>query len=222
MSSPKRHNGSYTTYNSIRLVKGGKAYFDLLHDLFKRATHSIYIRVYIWDDDATGTAIANQLIEAAERNVAVYVIADGYASQRLSRGFIKNLKSHGIRFRYFEPLLRSSHFYFGRRMHEKIVVVDGMHALVGGINFADRYNDIDGIPAWLDYAIYTEGEAARKLYQYCAASWNIGDHPQFLLPEPFQRKHTCSIKDSRNDWIKRKHEVWNTYFNLFNRSARQD
>jgi len=47
----------------------------------KKAKHSIYIRIYIWDDDTTGTLIADQLIKAAQKNVAVYVSADGYASQ---------------------------------------------------------------------------------------------------------------------------------------------
>jgi cardiolipin synthase len=67
--------------------------------------HSISIRIYIWEDDATGTLIADQLFKAIQKNVAVFVIADGYASQCLSKEFIKHLRNQRIHFRYFEQLL---------------------------------------------------------------------------------------------------------------------
>ncbi|MGZ8536923.1 MAG: phospholipase D-like domain-containing protein [Flavisolibacter sp.] len=218
MSSHKKSYFYYTTHNHIRLVKGGATYFSLLREIIEKAKHSIYIRMYIWDDDTTGTAIAKQLIEAAKKNVAVYIIADGYASQGLSRGFIRNLKNHGINFRYFEPLLRSSHFYFGRRMHEKLIAVDGSVALIGGINFADRYNDIEDLPAWLDFALYTEGESARQLYQYCAADWKTVKIIPAVLSDQRIKGSSCSVRVCRNDWVKRKHEIWKTYFDLFNRA----
>ena len=177
MSQGKIQN-RYTVHNVIQLIKGGDFYFQLLGELIDKARHSIFIRVYIWDDDATGTRIADHLIKAAERKVEIYIVADGYASQCLSKGFIRNLREKGIRFRYFEPLLKSSHFYFGRRMHEKLVVIDGLYALVGGINFADRYNNVDSIPAWLDYALYVKGESAYQLYQYCANDWKVKNRLQ--------------------------------------------
>ena len=80
----------------------------LLKQLIEKAKHSIYIRIYIWDDDTTGTLIADQLIKAAQKNVAIFIIADGFASQCLSKEFIKHLRNHRIHFRYFEPLWRSS------------------------------------------------------------------------------------------------------------------
>ena len=149
MSQGENKNPHYTLHNKIKLIKGGSEYFTLLGEMIAKAKHSIYIRVYIWDDDATGTRIAEQLIKAAKNNVSIFIVCDGYASQCLSQEFIKILRSHGIHFRFFEPLLKSSHFYFGRRMHEKVVVIDGLYAMVGGINFADRYNDVDGNPPWL-------------------------------------------------------------------------
>jgi cardiolipin synthase len=218
MSSGSLHNSFYTVHNKIRLVRGGPEYFNLLGELIEKAQHTIYIKIYIWDDDATGTLIARRLIEAAKRNVTVYVTADGYASQGLSRGFINNLKKYGIHFRYFEPLLRSSHFYFGRRMHEKIVAIDGTHSLIGGINFADRYTDVDGVPAWLDYAVYVEGDASCQLFKYCAATWHSEENCHLPEKMPWPTENPCSVKLIRNDWVKRKHEIWRSYFNLFNRA----
>lgn len=203
----------YTVHNEVELVRGGADHFDLLYRLIDNAKESIYIRIYILDDDHTGSVIAEKLVSAARRNVQVYILADGYASQGLSHAFRSRLLSNGIHFRYFEPLLRSTHFYFGRRLHEKIVVVDRLHALVGGINMADRYNDIDAIPAWLDYSIYVKGEAAFHLYKYCASDWSAELDPS--LPDDLPL-HQCSVRVSRNDWVKGKHQVWRTYFNWFN------
>lgn len=215
MSFGKINNTSvYCTHNKIRLVKGGIEYFTLLGQLLNEAKKSIYIKIYIWDDDETGMHIANQLIDAVKRNVSVFVVADGYASQRLSKRFVKWIKQNGIRFKYFEPLLKSHHFYFGRRMHEKLVVIDGEKALVGGINFADRYNDIESRSAWLDYALLVEGEAAEQLHKYCQSSWgnSKGDLFKKTLP-PID--NVCSVRISRNDWVNGKHEVWRTYSNWF-------
>lgn len=214
--SDKKHPSYYTIHNKLELVKGGSEYFELLRNLVAKAKHSIYIRMYIWDNDETGREVAECLVEAAKRNVAVFVTADGYASQSLPRLFIKNLQDHGIHFRYFEPLLRSTHFYFGRRLHEKIVAIDGTDALVGGINLANHYNDMGPTPAWLDYALHVQGEAAYKLLTYCAADWQ--QQMNVILPTVpvFPKDNECSVRISRNDWVKRKNNIWKTYFDWFN------
>src|SRR5687767_9805013 len=217
MSQGKIQN-RYTSHNAIRLVKGGASYFQLLEDLINNARHSIFIRIYIWDDDVTGTNIANQLIKASQRKVDIYIIADGYASQCLSKAFIKRLRDSGIHFRYFEPLLKSSHFYFGRRMHEKLIAIDGLHALVGGINFADRYNDMDGIPAWLDFALYVKGQSAYQLFNYCVSNWNLEKSLHQPCINTDMQKANCSVRISRNDWVKGQHQVWKSYFDLFNQA----
>jgi phosphatidylserine/phosphatidylglycerophosphate/cardiolipin synthase-like enzyme len=61
-----KHDNSYSVRNRIELVKGGACYFELLRKLIASAKHSIYIRVYIWSNDATGTAIA---IRKAAQNI---------------------------------------------------------------------------------------------------------------------------------------------------------
>ncbi len=214
MSAGKNNNG-YSFYNKVQLVKGGSRYFNLLQNLIQNAKHSIHIRVYIWDDDETGITVADQLIDAAKRGVAVYAIADGYASQGLSKEFKRRLKNGGVHFKYFEPLWRCSHFYFGRRLHEKIFVADETKALVGGVNLANRYNDLNGTPAWLDYSLYVEGEAAQKVFNYCHAQWTgKNERPQALTKNT--QKENCSVRVRFNDWVKGKNEIWKTYFNWFN------
>jgi cardiolipin synthase len=153
----------YSDRNKVKLIRGGTAYFELLLSLINQATESIHLQVYIFDDDETGIRVADALKEAAERNVQVYLLTDGYASQVMSKRLIDELTVSGVHFRFFEPLFKSKNYYFGRRLHHKVFVADTKFAIIGGINITNRYNDMPGKPSWLDFALYAEGEIAKDL-----------------------------------------------------------
>lgn len=212
--------------HKLELIRGGREYFDLLIQLINGAAESIHLQTYIYDDDETGQLVAAALKAAAERKVAVYLLADGYASQVLSQHFIDDLRKAGIQFRFFEPLLKSRYFYFGRRMHQKVLVVDAFYSLVGGINITNRYNDMPGNKAWLDFALYAEGEISRELCVLCWKTWN--GFPAKMGPTPCEEKKipvksndekSYQVRMRRNDWVRNKNEISETYYQLF-RNAR--
>ena len=217
MSADEQIKNLYSAQNKVQLFRAGTSFFKLLEQLINNAKQRIYIKVYIWKEDDTGNLIARLLMEASKRKVAVYVMADGYASQGLSDEFVLALRKSGVHFKFFEPLLRSTNFYFGRRMHEKVVVVDGMYATVAGINFADHYNSINNSLAWLDYALYVEGDAAYDLDSICKKDWK--DH-SFSLTKPTLTSigQQYSVRIRQNDWVKGKQNIWKTYFHWFNQS----
>lgn len=210
----------YTALNRVELVRGGKPYFDCLLRMIAAARETIHLQTYIYEDDETGRMVADALKEAAARNVKVYLLADGYASKKLPRSFIRELRESGIHFRFFDPLLKSRHFYFGRRLHRKVVVTDAMYALVGGINITDRYNDMPGQPAWLDFGVYMEGEVAHQLCMLCRRSWRnslVNIHPAPCTPHaalniPAGEKADISMR--RNDWVRRRTEISSTYISM--------
>ncbi len=215
-------NPEFKPLNRVKLVRGGKEYFDLLLELINKANESIHLQTYIYDDDETGRQVADALKAAVKRNVAVYLMTDGYASQVMAQKFIDELKESAIHFRFFEPIFRSKHFYFGRRMHHKVFVADTRHALVGGVNITDRYNDMPGNPAWLDFALYAEGEIARDLCVLCWKSWNnyparMGITPceEKQLQFDFKKEETSPVRMRRNDWVRRKNEITATYREMF-------
>jgi cardiolipin synthase len=212
----------YSLKNKVQLIQGGKPYFDLLLDLINNAIESIHLQTYIFDDDETGLQVANALIAAAKRNVSVYLLADGYASQVMSTKFIAELKASGINFRFFEPFFKSRQFYFGRRLHHKIFVADTRFALTGGINITNRYNDMPEKDAWLDFALYTEGDIARELCVLCWKTWNNFPVNMGLTPcekkqftYHFKGEEMSKLRMRRNDWIRRKNEISATYIDMF-------
>jgi cardiolipin synthase A/B len=214
--------------NRVALVNGGRGYFDLLLHLIDTARQSIHLQTYIFEEDETGMQVAQALINAAQRNVAVYLLADGYASQSLSARFISQLKEAGVHFRFFEPLFKSRRFYVGRRLHHKVMVADAAHALVGGINISNRYNDRPGKPAWLDFALHVHGPVVVQLCVLCWKTWKgfpvqmeqttcETNPPEFFIPATEQ----LPVAMCRNDWVRRKNEISTTYVQML-RTAKKE
>ena len=218
----------YAANNRIKLVRGGKEYFNQLYQLIDQAQESIHLQMYIFADDETGKYVAEKLILAARRNVSTYIVADGYASQEISPLFIRKLTDAGIHFRFFEPIFKSRYYYFGRRLHHKLVVIDTRYALVGGINLSNNYSDMPGEPAWLDFALYAEGEIARGLCVLCWKTWNAYPAHMGLTPcegKPLQFDITaaeaCLVRMRRNDWVRRKNEISRSYREIFRKANHQ-
>jgi cardiolipin synthase A/B len=212
----------YTHHNKVRLVHGGQDYFSQLVEMIDKAKSTIHLQTYIYDADETGRMVAEALIRAARRKVEVFILLDGYASQELPKHFIKEWKVAGIKFRWFWPLLKSRNFYLGRRLHHKVLVVDGAYGLAGGVNISNRYNDIDGKKAWLDRALYVEGQAALKLHIICRDMWEkaywkkiTGDKvPSTWLPGIVPAEE-CMVRVRRNDWVQGKNQISFSYLEMF-------
>lgn len=206
--------------DKIQLVHGGKEYFSLLKKLISSAQESIYLQTYIFEEDQTGTEIAQELIAAAQRHVNVFLLVDGYASSQLSTAFIKNLKEAGVNFRMFDPLLKSKYFYLGRRLHHKVVAIDSTYSLVGGINISDRYNDMPDQPAWLDWAVYAEGEVAAQLTQICQQRVKPASLKRLLRSKKNLAKKESIVSIKVNDWVRNKREITTSYLTMF-RAAKE-
>jgi len=214
---------NFTSKNRISLVHSGEDYFSLLIKLIEQARLTIHFQVYIYENDETGRKVADALMAAAKRGVSVYLHVDGYASQKLRGEFSHELEKAGVHFKFFQPLLKSRHFYFGRRLHQKVFVVDGVYSLVGGLNIGDRYNDIHGEQPWYDVALYVEGEVSYQLHLICKALWRrkrkikdkINKEDVEVFCNSILKEERQMVRVRRNDWVKRKSEVWNTYRSLF-------
>jgi cardiolipin synthase len=212
----------YTHHNKVRLVYGGKDYFDTIVKLIDGAEKTIHLQTYIFDGDETGRMVSAALLRAAGRQLEIFVLLDGYASQHLSREIIQEWRSAGIHFRWFWPLLKAKKFYLGRRMHHKVIVVDAARGMAGGVNISDRYNDIGGVKAWLDRALFVEGQAALKLQIICRDMWTRAywktvnpNKDEFTWVPAFVPEAECLVRVRRNDWVQGKNEISRSYVEMF-------
>ena len=60
------------------LIIDGKNTFPLLFEEIERCEKTIYIRMFIWRNDAIGKELARRLLAAADRGVKIILIKDRY------------------------------------------------------------------------------------------------------------------------------------------------
>ncbi|VCU72161.1 Putative cardiolipin synthase YbhO [Pigmentiphaga humi] len=154
--------------NRIALLENGEAFFPRVFEVIGQAREEVLLETFILFDDHVGQALHEALVAAAQRGVRVSVLVDGYGSMDLGEDFLAGLTRVGVQFRMFDPRarllgLRTNVF---RRMHRKLVVVDGAIAFVGGINYsADHLADF-GPGAKQDYAIEVHGPVVAQIRAY--------------------------------------------------------
>lgn len=113
--------------NDAKLLVNGTQFFPEVFDAIRAARKEILIETFIIFDDEVGKALKDALLEAAARNVRIEVTVDGYGTADLDSEYIAELTEAGVNMHIYDPRprrfgMRTNLF---RRLHRKIVVVDG-------------------------------------------------------------------------------------------------
>ena len=154
--------------HSVRLLENGEQYFPAVFDAIRRAEREVVLETFILLEDKVGWELHAALLEAAARGVQIDVLVDGFGSWELTPRFTAPLLEAGVRFRVFDqaPRILGKRANLLRRMHRKIVVVDGRTAFVGGINFSGDHLGDFGPEAKQDYAIEIEGPVVDDIRRF--------------------------------------------------------
>ena len=162
--------------NNVTLLLNGEEKFPALLEALHSATSHIHIEYYIYENDITGNAIADVLVEKAKHGVAVRFLYDDFGSHSLGKAFIARLNDAGVETApYYEVKWYAFANRINYRNHRKIVVIDGKKAFVGGINISDKYrNDLDKNKLyWRDTHLLIEGRATYYLQYLFLSDWNF-------------------------------------------------
>ncbi|MGS7249792.1 cardiolipin synthase ClsB [Pseudomonas anuradhapurensis] len=152
--------------NSVELLINGEAFYPRVFEAIGQAREEVLLETFIIFDDKVGQQLQRVLIDAARRGVRVEVVADGYGTADLPGSFIAAMTDAGVSFHLFDPQprlagMRTNLF---RRLHRKIVVIDGERAFIGGINYsADHLGDF-GPMAKQDYAVEVTGPVVAQVH----------------------------------------------------------
>lgn len=166
--------------NDIRLLENGEEYFPRVLECIAGAKQEVVIETFILFEDKVGQRLHDALITAARRGVQIDLTVDGFGSSDLSDGFVDSLCDAGVRIHVFDPGKRLLGWRWNmlRRMHRKIVVIDGATAFVGGINFsADHVMDF-GPEAKQDYAVEIRGPLVAEIHRFAHAALAQGQRLQ--------------------------------------------
>jgi cardiolipin synthase len=166
-------NAILTNNNEIQILRNGAETFPEIFRVMEQAKHHIHLEYYIIENDRIGNYLRELLIRKATEGVEVRLIFDDVGSWELKKKFIRSMSDAGVKVDCFMkvrfPMLTSRVNY---RNHRKILVVDGETAFVGGLNFADRYQDgVPGIGPWRDTHLKVIGGGATALQIIFMADW---------------------------------------------------
>lgn len=143
LNQPDDHSGFHLAHNGVTALAARAAVID-------EAEVSLDVQYYIFSDDISGRILTTKLLEAAERGVRVRLLVDDLGT-RMGNSWLGALDHHeNIQVRIFNPIEGKSGlrrrleqlFDLGRinhRMHNKLVVADGIVMITGGRNISDGY-----------------------------------------------------------------------------------
>lgn len=170
--------------NQVELLINGSQFFPRVFDSIRSARHEVLLETFIIFDDEVGRELKDALLEAAARQVKIEITVDGYGTADLNSNYISEIKAAGINMHIYDPRprqlgMRTNLF---RRLHRKIVAVDGEVAYIGGINFgADHLPEKDPMGKQ-DYAVRVSGPIVDDIRS--AAKYLLLEHQAIQeLPE---------------------------------------
>jgi len=158
----------WTSGNQVVLLENGEEFYPRVFERIAGARDEVLLETFILFDDKVGRELHDALLAAAKRGAKVTVTVDGYGSFGLTTEFIRPLLEAGVVFQVFDPQprllgMRANIF---RRLHRKIVVVDGAVAFIGGINFSHDHLSEFGEKAKQDYAVEVRGPVVADIVAF--------------------------------------------------------
>lgn len=158
--------------NRLQLLENGEEFFPSVFEAIASAEKEVLLETFILFEDKVGADLQRALIRAAENGASVDVTVDGYGSADLHGEFVLAMTQVGIRIHMFDPGKRflGTRLNVFRRLHRKIVVVDGEIAFIGGINFSADHLEDFGPAAKQDYAMRVEGPVVHDIHRFAIAA----------------------------------------------------
>lgn len=148
------------------MLINGEDYFSRVFECIRAARKEVLLETFIIFEDRIGEALQQALIQAATNGAYVVVTVDDYGTSDLSKSFVSRMLAAGVHIQLFDPRprlmgMRTNLF---RRLHRKVVVIDGELAFIGGINYSVDHMSDTGLTAKQDYAVMVRGPIVADIH----------------------------------------------------------
>ena len=149
--------------------------------IINKAKHSIDLQYYIWENDSIGQLLLSELLKAADRGVKVRLLIDDQNGTNLD-STLKQLAHHpNFEIKLFNPYkfrkFRAIDYLFrlknvNHRMHNKLIIGDGVIAVTGGRNISREYFDASDQFQFTDLDILFYGAPTLQANLVFNTFWN--------------------------------------------------
>lgn len=220
--------------NRLTLLKNGEQYFPQLCADIDAAESFIYLETYIFSADVTGSLVSQALQRAARRGVVVRLMMDGFGSSDFPQSWQDQLREAGVHVQWFRREIspftfRSNRKRRLRRLHRKLVVLDGGVAFVGGINIIDDATRNGGAAApRFDFAVRIEGSVAGEIYAVMRRLWSAvlwarshGKRIERFIMDPGRRAVLPNITVFLRDNLRYRRDIEHAYLKAIANAKRE-
>ncbi|MCL4693613.1 MAG: phospholipase D family protein [Candidatus Hydrogenedentes bacterium] len=171
--------------NYVGILDSGDEALLLRIHLIRSARRSIDIQTYIWTNDECARIVLYELLQAAQRGVAVRILVDHIGAHRDPEqlAFVSSLHPN-IEIKLYRPIggmgsPRLPHILVdllvpsgsNQRMHLKTFIVDGMLGITGGRNIGNNYFNYSLGYNFKDRDAYVIGPATSGMSASFEAYW---------------------------------------------------
>lgn len=151
--------------SGVRLLSLGAFALDARLQLMRRAAFSLDIQYYVIENDSVGLGFLRELRDASLRGVRVRLLVDDLFTAHTSELLHALTAYPNVEVRLFNPFCCARSNLFTRfagslfdlyrlnhRMHNKLMVADGVMALAGGRNVGEQYfmrSGVQNFSTWM-------------------------------------------------------------------------
>ncbi len=158
--------------NRITMLGTGEETYSSICNAIAGAERSVILETYIFDRDEIGLKVADCLIAAHRRGVAVRVLIDAVGARYSVPSIIGYLQAAGVSVAAFngQVIMGLRLPYANLRTHRKIVVVDGTTAFIGGMNIRAGFTGPDSAR---DTHFKVSGPVVADILAVAAEDWHF-------------------------------------------------
>ena len=169
--------------NEVSMLDNGEMTYQAIMKMIIEAKESIYITTFILTKDEVGEAIVDLLATKAREGVRVCLLLDALGSLRARGRFVAPIRKAGGEIGIFMPILPIYRKWSANlRNHRKMILVDGEHAIMGGMNLATEYLGPTYDPKrWMDFALLLKGPVYQDLERVFASDWSYATGKELPL-----------------------------------------
>jgi cardiolipin synthase len=162
-------------HNHVVLFSEGRHYFLAMLEAIHSAHRTIQLEYYIIQSDHIGKELARALTEAVRRGVKVELIYDYIGCLDTPSSYFTALARNGVLLLPFnKPSFRRGIYWFDKRDHRKMTIIDGQLAFLGGFNIGDEYAGcVADHRRFRDLGFSIRGEAVAELARIFHNTWQL-------------------------------------------------
>ena len=140
-------------------------------DIIQQAQSEVHALYFLARNDRITLGALALLRDARRRGVgSVRLVVDANFSH-IPKAVLAHLRDEGVEIRVYHPITLRHPSWLYRRMHEKVVIVDGKRYITGGRNLASAYFGM-AKKNYVDRDVYVEGPSAADANGHFENVWS--------------------------------------------------